>query len=156
MANAAIGRTVFALDIYGKIDDDQSEWFKSIIKNFPSNIRYNGTVAFNESTNTIRNYFALLFPTYYDGEGFAGTLIDALAAGVPVVASDWRYNNELVSENVTGVLFRTHNLNAFAERLVWIYNNQEKWNGLKINCVRRARDFIPENAVEVLLDKLIN
>ena len=83
-------------------------------------------------------------------------MIDALAAGVPVVASDWRYNNELVSENVTGVLFRTHNLNAFAERLVWIYNNQEKWNGLKINCVRRARDFIPENALEVLLDKLIN
>ncbi len=37
--------------------------------------------------------------------GFAGTLIDAMAAGVPVIASNWKYNPEIVIENVTGRIY---------------------------------------------------
>ncbi|MFR3494185.1 MAG: glycosyltransferase [Blautia sp.] len=56
----------------------------------PQYIRYKGMVPFNQSTEVLKNYDALLFPTYYEGEGFAGTIIDAFAAGLPVIASDWK------------------------------------------------------------------
>ena len=37
-----------------------------------------------------------LFPTYYDRKGVAGTLMVAMATGIPVVVSDWKYDREIV------------------------------------------------------------
>ena len=54
----------------------------------------------DKSVDVLKCYFALLFPTDYEGEGCAGTLRDAYSAGVPVIASDWKYNAELVNEDV--------------------------------------------------------
>ena len=51
----------------------------------------------------MQDYFVLLFPTNYEGKGFAGILIDAYSAGVPVIAYDWKYNAERVNETVGGV-----------------------------------------------------
>lgn len=87
-------------------------------KKFPPYIRYGGSVPFDKSVNVLKDYFALLFPTYYEGEGFAGTLIDAYSAGAPVIviAFDWKYNSELVNENV-GYVCPTGNQTAFIEIL---------------------------------------
>lgn len=67
-------------------------------------------VPFNQSTEVLKNYDALLFPTYYEGEGFAGTIIDAFAAGLPVIASDWKYNSEIIKQGITGVITKTHSI----------------------------------------------
>lgn len=89
-------REIFSLDIYGQIDDAYKGDFMMMQRNFPEYINYGGIIRFDRSTEVLRNYYALIFPTYYEGEGFAGTLIDAMAAGVPVIASDWKYNTEIV------------------------------------------------------------
>ena len=75
-----------------------------LFRSFPKYVSYGGKVPFDKSVDILKNYFALLFPTYYDGEGFAGTLIDAFSAGVPVIASDWKYNAEIVNEKV-GIVY---------------------------------------------------
>ena len=82
--NTDLGVQAFSLDIYGQVDGAQIEWFESLQKKFPSYIRYGGLVPYDKSVDVLKDYFALLFPTYYEGEGFAGTLIDAYSAGVPV------------------------------------------------------------------------
>jgi glycosyltransferase involved in cell wall biosynthesis len=56
-------------------------------KRFPEYVVYGGVVPFNKSVEVLKDYFAVLFPTYYEGEGFAGTIIDAHSAGVPIIAS---------------------------------------------------------------------
>lgn len=114
--NRELGLTVFTLDIYGQVDSVQIEWFDELQSKFPSYIRYAGLVPFDKSVDVLKEYFALLFPTYYEGEGFAGTLIDAFSAGVPVIASDWKYNTEIVNENV-GFIFPSGDEQAFADIL---------------------------------------
>ena len=84
-------------------------WFDELKDSFSACVHYGGLVPFYKSVEVLKNYFALLFPTYYEGEGFAGTLIDALAAGVPVIASDWRYNPEIVEDGMTGKIHKTQN-----------------------------------------------
>ena len=138
--NSILGFNAFRLDIYGKVDGDQVEWFDSLIRNVPGYINYKGLVPYDETTKIIKNYFALLFPTYYDGEGFAGTLIDALAAGVPVIASDWKYNSELVADKVTGIIFETRNTDDLIKKLLWVYEHQIVWNDMKKQCLHRAFD----------------
>ncbi|MDB8680477.1 hypothetical protein [Mediterraneibacter gnavus] len=56
--------------------------------------------------NAFKNYYALLFPTCYKGEGIVGTLLDVMVVGVQVIASDGKYNKEFVNER-NGVLFET-------------------------------------------------
>lgn len=152
--NRELKQVAFSLDIYGQIDSDEVEWFSSLEESFPDYIRYEGLVPFGESTKVLKDYYALLFPTYHDGEGFAGTLIDAMAAGLPVIASNWKYNPELVMEGRTGLLYESKNNEKFKECLLYAYNNQSIWNEMKKNCCREAYQFLPQHAVKVLKEHL--
>lgn len=152
--NTELGYQVFSLDIYGQVDAAQVEWFDKLQKNFPEYIRYGGLVPFDKSVDVLKEYFALLFPTYYEGEGFAGTLIDAYSAGVPVIASDWKYNSELVCPNITGLLVKSNSSDDLVSALIYIQNNVEQWNRMKVNCLNVSRSFIPENAIQVLRGRI--
>lgn len=41
-ANKSLGRTAFSLDIYGPVDENQTEWFEKLQKTFPDFVRYGG------------------------------------------------------------------------------------------------------------------
>lgn len=154
LANKYLGGEVFSLDIYGQIDSTQAEWFSLLQESFPSYIQYGGEVPFDKSVECLKDYFALLFPTYYAGEGFAGTLLDAFAAGVPVIASAWKYNAEIVEDGKTGKLCKTKDVQSIIEILKWAYQNVDKWNMMKINCINIAHEYTPQNVIEILVDQI--
>lgn len=147
--NSNLGKTAFSLDIYGQIDENQKEWFAKLSESFPDYVKYGGLVPYDKSVEVLKNYFALLFPTYYDGEGFAGTIIDAYAAGVPVLASDWKYNSEVVDNNVTGIIY-----NNLPVSLLGIHKENIAWNSLKVNCLLAAHRFLPNNVLTILTNNL--
>ena len=144
--NESLGCVVYTLDIYGQIDDGQAEWFDALQKQFPAYVRYCGCVDADKSVETLKEYFALLFPTYYEGEGFAGTLLDAYAAGVPVVASDWKYNIELVSERV-GWTYPTNDQDAFIDVLKKVAESPDMLLGKKVLCLQEAKLYQPQMVI---------
>ena len=150
--NEHFGRTVYTLDIYGQVDSAQTEWFNELENTFPSYIKYGGLVPFDKSVEVLKNYFALLFPTYYEGEGFAGTLLDAMAAGVPVVASDWRYNSEIVNEK-NGYVYPVHDNYAFIDTLINVGNNLDLLLSKKPSCLKEAEKYRAENVIQCLISK---
>ena len=152
--NDKYGRDVFLLDIYGQIDKNQTEWFETLKSSFPEYIKYGGLVPFDKSTDLLKGYYALLFPTYYEGEGFAGTLIDAMSAGVPVIASDWKYNSEIVKIGETGLLYSVNNQEEFIEKIVYCYEERRVWNNMKLKCLCEAKKYAPEAVIDVLINKL--
>lgn len=144
-------RITVRLDIYGQIGSEHKEWFDNLMEKSPEYINYSGIVSPEKSVDTLKHYYALLFPTYYSGEGFAGTLIDALAAGVPVIASDWKFNSEIISEGKTGLLFHTFDTNDLKSKIEWALNNPQKWNEMKIDCLQKANKFLAVNVIDILL-----
>ena len=151
--NEHFGRIVYTLDIYGQVDSAQTEWFNELKSTFPLYIKYGELVPFDKSVEVLKNYFALLFPTYYEGEGFAGTLLDAMAAGVPVIASDWRYNPEIVNEK-TGYVYPVHDNHAFATTLISVGNNPDLLLSKKSDCLKEAEKYRAENVIQCLTSKL--
>ncbi len=143
--NKKLGRTAYTLDIYGQIDSDQTEWFENLKNKFPEYIKYCGTVPFNKSVETLKDYFALLFPTYYSGEGFPGTIIDALAAGVPVIASNWKYNGEIVSDDV-GFIFNSKQ--EFEKILYDATFDISKINGMRKACIKKSENYNAKRVVQ--------
>lgn len=153
-ANLVLGDIVYTLDIYGQIESQQKEWFYSLQENFPEYIKYGGIVKFSQSSQVLRKYFALLFPTYYEGEGFAGTAIDAFSSGVPVLASDWKYNSEVIKDGVNGALFETRNIEQLTDKLIEISKKPDEWNNMKSQCIKEANEYRPEKVMSVLFDNL--
>ena len=151
--NEHFGRIVYTLDIYGQVDSAQTEWFNELKSTFPLYIKYGELVPFDKSVEVLKNYFALLFPTYYEGEGFAGTLLDAMAAGVPVIASDWRYNPEIVNEK-TGYVYPVHDNHAFVATLINVGNNPDLLLSKKSDCLKEAEKYRAENVIQCLTSKL--
>lgn len=152
-ANDSIGIHAFSLDIYGQVDSAQIKWFDNLQKTFPPFIRYKGLVPFEKSVDVLKYYFALLFPTYYEGEGFAGTIIDAYSAGVPVIASDWKYNSELVNADV-GYVYPTRNQTELVDLLKKAAENPKVLLGMKSFCLAEAQKYRIDKAIRVLVDKL--
>lgn len=148
MVNEILGRTAYCLDIYGKVDDGYKGEFAEFIKTFPGYIRYMGAVDGSRSTEIIKEYFTLLFPTYFEGEGYPGTLLDAFSAGVPVIASDWRYNVEIIGLD-KGFIFETQNMEAFAQILIQLYHTPEYVNAKKMDCLKYAYTMKPENIIKI-------
>ena len=149
--NREAGKTVYTLDIYGHVEKKYEDRFRELESGFEPFITYKGFVQGEESASKIlRNYFAMLFPTYYHGEGFAGAIISAFAAGLPVIATDWRCNPEVIRDGVDGILYPTganSQLEQILTELIW---HPEKLNALKPNCLERAAYYSASNMIHIL------
>lgn len=154
VVNNNLGKTVYTLDIYGPVDAGQTEWFDTLKAGFPDYVSYKGCVDADKSVEVLKDYFALLFPTYYEGEGFAGTLIDAFAAGIPVITSDWKYNAEIVDDGITGAVYSLDEETGLEKALLRAVNNVTCWNAMKANCLEKSKCFMPGEALKVIVKGL--
>lgn len=145
---------ICTLDIYGQVDLGYKEVFEQMQKTFPDYIKYCGLVSFEKTTEVLKKYYALLFPTYYSGEGFAGTIIDAFAAGIPVVASDWRYNPEIVEHKKNGLIFRHKNIDELKNAIRYLMDNYDETQTMRYFCVEEAKKYVPEEVIKVLFRQL--
>ena len=154
--NEESGRTVYELDIYGRIDEGEEEWFESFTKSSPDYIKYCGQIPAEHSVEVIKNYFALLFPTKYYTEGIPGTIIDAYFAGVPVVSSIWQSYHDIVDDNVTGIGYEFDNLNDLKQKLLDIEKYADNFNALKINSLAKSLNYTPSVALRSMIDNILN
>ena len=152
--NSAKKETVFALDIFGQVDPNQTEWFDQLKKTFPDYVKYCGVVPSDRSTELLKDYFFLLFPTYYYGEGFAGTVIDAFSAGVPVIASKWKYNEEIVHDGFNGLVFEAKSRKRLIEKLEILLANPALRDEMHERCLEDAKQYQPEIVLQTLFDNL--
>jgi sugar transferase (PEP-CTERM/EpsH1 system associated) len=59
-------------------------------------------------------------------EGLSNAVMEAMAAGIPVVATDVGGNSELIINDETGFLCLGDDSEAFAERVIYLLNNDDK------------------------------
>jgi len=142
-----------SLDIYGKIDKSWSNELERIIsknKNPYLKIKCLGAIPDDKVMKLLSNHHALLFPTFYKGEGFPATLLESYMAALPVIASKWANNDEIVIDGVTGFLFSLEN-NDLEERINWCLSNREILISMKDKCLLEAKKYTPEVALAPFL-----
>lgn len=135
------------LDIYGPIDPEYRNQFEKELSVSPHS-RYGGCVAPEKSVQTVVNYDALLFPTKWRPEGIPGTIIDALSAGVPVIAAKWQYYDEMLEDGITGFGYEFGRNELLAEAVGQFIALGNEANRLRSGCLERARGYSPEAVAE--------
>ena len=141
------------LDIFGQIQD--KEIVAELNKYLDENIRYLGVIHDNVIP-TLSSYYCMLFPTYYKGEGMAHSIIESYMAGLPVIATDWRFNSELVKDNETGFLINVNNLeNNLAASIVHAIQNKKLISEMRRNCFSLSKSFNSDNVLKPFIDLVI-
>lgn len=148
--NSESKEPIFKLDIYGPMEDCDIPWFEDLQKTFSSEISYKGIVPFDKSSDVLKQYFALLFPTKFYTEGIPGTLMDAYASGLPVISSKWKSFDDVVIEGVTGYGYNFDDEEALENILKQIKDNPLMITSLKRNCISKAKEYLPENVLPKL------
>ena len=146
----------FTVDFYGKIEQGYEEEFNAAIAPL-SNVSYRGFLNLmdNRRYEELSTYDVMLFPTYWDGEGFPGIVIDANMSGLPLIASDWSMNKEVVIEGKTGFIIPTHDSEALKEKMKLFIDGQVDLYGMKQTCVEYVQQFDFRNVLSVDLMKKI-
>jgi glycosyltransferase involved in cell wall biosynthesis len=88
-------------------------------------IRWLGTVAGAEKNAVINAADVFLFPTYYPPEGHPWVVIEAMAAGLPVISTDQGAIVESVQDGDNGYIVDKRNPAAIAARAMELARNRE-------------------------------
>ena len=137
------------LDVYGPIDPSYKEEFETALSRCV-HAEYKGCVAPEKSVRAIASYDALLFPTKWKPEGIPGTIIDALAAGVPVIAAKWQYYDEMLEDGATGFGYGFGNNELLADEIKKFIELGNGANELRKGCLARAVAYSPEAVSDVV------
>ncbi len=103
-------------DIFGPLWPKCAERFDQQLPQ-TENASYKGVLDPEEVITTIQHYDALVLPTFYQGEGHPGVIIEAMMAGIPVVTTEFRSIPELVRNEINGLIVPTENADALARAL---------------------------------------
>jgi glycosyltransferase involved in cell wall biosynthesis len=105
------------------------------------NLKYCGALKPGDVVSTIEKYDAFLFPSFYDGEGYPGVILEAYMAGVPVITTDWISIPEIVEDGKSGIIIEPKNPQQLAEAMTELINDKEKLTALKKGVIEYRKEF---------------
>lgn len=142
-----------SLDIYGPIPDDYKKRFFEILK-YTECCHYKGSVSPDESVNILKDYYCLLFPTFWKAEGMPGTIIDAFASGLPVIARRWPLCDELITDGKTGLVYDFDKPELLVEKIEYAIAHKDEIFNMKMNCLNESKKYSEEVVITQIIDLL--
>lgn len=152
--NIDAGNMKCILDIYGSVEPEYKTEFEELLKDNPY-VTYKGVVNSEESVHILKDYYCLLFPTKFQTEGIPGTIIDAYAAGIPVICSNWIRCSQIVTDGVNGIVYPFGDYNALVKAIKDSMNSPKMVSRLKRGCLESFELYRAEKAIKPLVDSLI-
>ena len=140
-----------SLDIYGEFSDKKTKDNILSLCEKAQSINYKGVLSGPNTTKTLSKYYCMLFPTFYRGEGVPHTIIESFASGLPVIASKWAYNEEIIENHKTGLLFELKT-DELTQQILYATQNKQLIKTMSVNCLEEFKKY----NIEVLLKPLIN
>lgn len=154
LANKSLGGNYITLDMYGLVPASYKERLQEILDQNRSLVQYNGIIDYDKTVETLSSYFVMLFPTYYHGEGFPGNVIDAYNSALPIVATDWLYNSDVVLDNKTGLLVPIKNPKALSEAILKLYHDRKLRQTFALNSLRESPKYAPDKVLAAFYEMI--
>lgn len=102
----------YCVHIYGPIKENK---FQKIFDQHPG--IYQGVLEKESVLSTLQKYDVLVLPTYYEGEGYPGAIVEAYSLGLPVISTQWKAIPEIVEHEKTGRLITPQSTPALVDAM---------------------------------------
>lgn len=139
----------YSVDIYGPIDDRHYE--NNVFKD--SSVNYKGMLRPDEIETTLSKYNVLLLPSYFEGEGYPGIIIESLAMGIPVIATNWKALPEVITDGYNGLLVAIKNPEDLARAME--HFNQSNYFEYSKNAFESFEKFNSEVVFGKIIDSYL-
>ena len=146
----------YVIDFYGAVAQTYKNVFDKKVKALP-NVNFCGFLNLRENCgyDKLATYDAMLFPTYWKGEGLAGVFIDAFISGLPMIITDWAHNRAFMDDGETALFIPVHNVLALKEKMQECIEGKFDLDTMAVNCQKHAETFNVDNVVtRELLEKI--
>ena len=111
------------------------------------NVRLTGFVPAGAVAEWYRRSHLLVFPSV--NEGLARAIFEAMASGLPVVATDLSGAEDCITSGIEGSVVAARNVDALAESMLWHYENADASAAMgRAARARIEREFTLEHYVE--------
>ncbi len=124
----------YIINLYGPLKD--LKYTDKYFANFKAN--YRGQLMPSEVQNILSEYDVLLLPTYYDGEGYPGIIIEAYSLGLPVITTDWKSISEIAT-NDTGVIIKIKDEKSLEDAILSF--NMDIYKIKSLNAYKASKQF---------------
>lgn len=132
---------LFEVDFYGEVAEDYTDFYDKIATT--PNVSYKGFIDLRDAQNYdyLATYDAMLFPTFWHGEGFPGIMIDAFIAGLPVIASDWHLNKSIITDGITGIIVPPRDIDSLILAMEKCIARPSLIREMSFECQRQALKY---------------
>jgi glycosyltransferase involved in cell wall biosynthesis len=141
-AIAAMGseRSNVTLDVIGGFETPQYESsVRSLIKQLGLEQTVNLRGFTKDVPSIMRTFDAMVLPSLF-GEGMPMVVLEALACGVPVIATSVEGTPEVVRHEKEGILAKPQDSHSLCEAIRQFISNRSTWEQMSNSAVRRHRD----------------
>ena len=134
----------FDVVFYGK-ESENAEYARQFneMVDAHSEVEYKGLLNLRDTNNydELAKYDVMLFPTYWHGEGFPGIVIDAYISSLPIIASDWNLNKDVIKDEQTGWIIPSHDVEALTERMKFVIDHPDEVQRMSAICCENAAQY---------------
>lgn len=142
------------LDVYGPIQPGYEEWFEQTKTKYQDVLNYCGVVDPHDSVRALKDYFIMLFPTQYFSEGMPGTIIDAMYAGLPVIARRWAWCDNMIQTGYNGISYDFEHPEKLVE-IIWdAVHHPDAMVAMKENCLNESEKYSEKVIVEKIVKRM--
>lgn len=106
---------------------------------------YRGPLAPEAVRAVLDQHDVLVLPSYHDGEGLPGVLIEALQCGLPVIATRWRALPEVVLDGECGLLVAPRSATELAAAMQRLADDEVLLARLRRGALERGARFRGED-----------
>lgn len=127
----------YILEIYGRGDDKEA--IQSLISKSkcPSSIIIKDPLP--NVHNTIINYRCFVMTS--DFEGMSNALLECYSLGIPCLSSDWPGVEDIITNEIDGLLYRRQNYISFASKLTRLADNDELCEHITKTAIANSNRF---------------
>lgn len=110
-------------------------------ENLGDYVEFEGAVTGREKLRVLKEAEIFVFPTYYPFEGHPWVIVEAMAAGLPIITTDQGCIKESIIDGENGFIILKKDPDALAEKVNYLIKNQR----LREEMGRKSRQFYEAN-----------
>jgi len=147
----------WTLDIIG--DGDLKKHYESIASelNIEKKVKFRGRVSQDDLISHYQSADTLILPSINSHEAFGLVLIEALACGLPVIASDLPGVRGVFEDKKQGLLIKRNNILDLQEKINYLLEDEETRQDMSIEARKLAVKKYDQNLIaDKILDEFSN